>query len=68
VTQSELPFYNAVALYNKNITVALEPTQSTFVSTHAAYRPYSGYKTAQVIVSTSSDDADRFYVYKKTGQ
>jgi hypothetical protein len=68
VTQSELPFYNAVALYNKNLSVTLDPSQPTFVSTHAAYKAFSNYKTAQIIVSTSSEDADRFYVYKKTGQ
>lgn len=68
VAEKELAFYNAVALYNKNLSVVVAPSKSTFIATHAAHQVFLQYDVTHIIVSTSSNDADRFYVYKKTGQ
>jgi len=68
VADKELAFYNAVARYNKNLSVVVAPSKSTFVATHAAHQVFLQYDVARIIVSTTSNNADRFYVYKKTGQ
>lgn len=67
VSQDELAFYTIVATYNKTFSVALMPTEPTFVATHDAHQLSTTYTIRKIISSTAVNDADRFYIYKKTG-
>lgn len=68
VTAGQLPFYDVVAKYNKNLTVEVVPASSTFTATHEAKDNFSGYEISRIITSDDTNNADRFYVYKKTTQ
>ncbi len=68
VSSDQMPFYKVVAKYNKNITVELKPTTSTFTATRRVMGDYPGYKISRIITTYTTNDADRFYVYKKIGQ
>jgi 4-amino-4-deoxy-L-arabinose transferase-like glycosyltransferase len=65
VSPNQFPFYKVVALHSKNLKVAVEPSGSTFASTLAAKKEYSGYRIDRIITTTTYSQADRFYVYKK---
>lgn len=65
VTNDELPFYGVVAKYNKSLTVSTSPTSNTFLATRAAKGTFSGYRIERIITSSTKDNADRFYEYKK---
>lgn len=65
VTNDQLAFYQAVASHRQGLSVSTEPTRETFVATQLAKKNYSGYQVDQIITSPNSQNADRFYVYKK---
>lgn len=66
VSESELPFYQAVAKYRDNLNVSTTPSSEDFLATRLADRPESGYEISRIITTPQTEDADRFYVYKKT--
>ncbi len=66
VANDELSFYNVVAKYNDNIQVSSTPITDIFWTTREAKAQFSGYVISQIITSSSSNDGDRFYIYKKT--
>lgn len=66
VSPGEYSFYKTVAHYNKDMVVTLQPTGLRFIATNNAAKDYSGYKIDRIIVSTAANDADRFYIYKKS--
>jgi hypothetical protein len=68
VSEDQLAFYTVVANYNKTFSVALVPSESSFVATHDGNQTFLTYKIDRIITSSSLQDADRFYIYKKSGQ
>lgn len=68
VAPNQLQFYNVVAKYNKQLDVVLAPTDNVFTTTHDAKGDYAGYSINRIITSAMTNDADRFYLYKKTAQ
>jgi 4-amino-4-deoxy-L-arabinose transferase-like glycosyltransferase len=67
VSQDELPFYQTVSHYRNGMSVSINPSGSQFVETRAAYEQEgkpTGYQITSIITSSSSQDADRFYLYK----
>ncbi|MBC7459095.1 glycosyltransferase family 39 protein [Candidatus Saccharibacteria bacterium] len=68
VTVDDLAFYQAVARHRDELKVVTEPTTNTFVSTRAARVAFNGYFIDRIITTTSTNDGDRLYVYKKLAQ
>lgn len=67
VTGEELPFYRVVESYNKSFKIVNQPTADTFVSTQPLTGMYPGYEISRIITTSTYNNADRFYVYKKIG-
>lgn len=68
VTPKELPFYIALTSYNhKNPPVVLTsaPSSGTFAVTKAAHDSVQGATITRIITTPTSQDSDRFYIYKK---
>jgi len=65
VSNNELAFYQVISKYNKKISISTTPTSDTFISTHDAVQVFNGYEISQIITTTTRDNSDRFYVYKK---
>ena len=65
VSDEELPFYNVLAKYNKNISVSTNSTAPTLLVTRKAKRNFAGYKVDRIITASNFKDSDRFYLYKK---
>ena len=65
VSNNELAFYQVISKYNKKISISTAPTSDTFISTHDAVQVFNGYEISQIITTTTRDNSDRFYVYKK---
>lgn len=68
VAQDEVVFYTAVSKYNKNLVITQQPTDLTFAATNKANQDFITYKIDRIITSTATQNADRFYIYKKSGQ
>lgn len=68
VAPGQVPFYSVVAKYNKNVDVELTPTAQTFTATREAKGNYIGYTISRIVTSDATNNADRFYIYKKTVQ
>ncbi|MEP7205278.1 MAG: glycosyltransferase family 39 protein [Candidatus Saccharibacteria bacterium] len=66
VTDGQLPFYQVVSAHAKNMTVTTQSTAKTFVTTRAAKKSFKGYQVIRIITSSSLQNADRLYIYKKT--
>ena len=65
VSSGELAFYKVVATHNKRLDVSTSPTSSTFFVSREANKVFKGYKIKQIIVSSTSNQSDRFYLYTK---
>lgn len=66
VTTDQVPFYSILATYNKNLTIATTPPVSgTFTATRETKNSFAGVTVDRIITSSASQDADRFYIYKK---
>jgi hypothetical protein len=65
VGNGELAFYDVFAKYNKNVAVSTIPTTDRFLATRAAKQSITGYAIEQIITRSTSNDGDRFYLYKK---
>ncbi len=66
VADSELSFYTIVAQHHSELSVVSRPSDATFTATHAANTPQPGYQIISIVTDKSSDNSDRYYVYKKT--
>lgn len=66
VSEGEEPFYNSIASYKGSLNVTDEPTADTIVVTRAAGVKPDGYEIDKIITSDRTNEADRFYIYKKT--
>ena len=67
VSANELPFYQVVAKYNKQITLTSYPTSKTVLVTRDARQNFTGYSLDRIITNSNSNLSDRFYQYKKLG-
>lgn len=67
VSVDELPFYRVVETYNRTFVIVRHPTENTFVTTQPPAGLYQGYEISRIITTSTYNDADRFYVYKKIG-
>ncbi len=65
VSSNELAFYQVVAKYDKQYYVSLTPMNSTFLATREAKQSFAGYTIEKIITTSTSEQADRFYLYKK---
>lgn len=68
VSRGEQPFYAVVAKYHHKIELASTlpaKTQTTTYVTHAAHEADQPTAT-EILTNASSDDANRFYIYKNT--
>lgn len=68
VANEQLPFYKVVAAHNKNLSVSTKPSEKTFTASLAAKKAFDDYSITRIITSSTSQNADRFYVYKKVGE
>jgi 4-amino-4-deoxy-L-arabinose transferase-like glycosyltransferase len=68
VTNDQLPFYQVVNNHRQGLSVSVQPRSETFTATADAKNPYLGYKIDRIITSSTSQNADRFYIYKKTAE
>lgn len=66
VADSERAFYEVVALHDDDLSIVSKPSEQTFTATHRANTTYSGYRIVSILTDKSSENADRYYVYKKT--
>lgn len=65
VASGELEFYQVVAAHNKQLNVSTEPSGDTFLASRESKRSFAGYIVKQIIVSPSTNQSDRFYLYTK---
>ncbi|MCX6728681.1 MAG: glycosyltransferase family 39 protein [Candidatus Saccharibacteria bacterium] len=65
VSSSEQSFYNVVAEYKKQMVISTTPVSDTFLATRDAKADYTGYKIDRIITSSTSQNGDRFYIYKR---
>lgn len=71
VAPNELPFYTVVAKYNSNTyAFSTPPPQpaSTIIVSRAAHGAYAGNEPWRIIASTTTNDSNRFYIYKTPAQ
>lgn len=67
VTNSkEAAFYKVIANHQEDLSVVSKPSEDTFVATRAMKAEYPNYTIDRIITSSSYENGDRFYVYKKT--
>jgi hypothetical protein len=68
VSSDELAFYQVVASHRQGLYVSTTTISSEFTQTHTVHSGginYPGFTIEQIITSSASNNADRFYVYKK---
>jgi 4-amino-4-deoxy-L-arabinose transferase-like glycosyltransferase len=65
VASDELAFYQVVAKHNKQFNVSTLPTSNTFLATREAKQTFTGYEIDKIITTSTSNQGDRFYLYKK---
>jgi 4-amino-4-deoxy-L-arabinose transferase-like glycosyltransferase len=65
VASNEQAFYKLVAEYKKPIVVTTKATGDYFLATRAAKSDFNGYVIDRIISTSTKNNGDRFYVYKK---
>lgn len=65
VSDQELPFYNVMATHNNNLSVTTTPNGDFFWATRLAKQNYQDYQVDRIITSSTTEQADRFYLYSK---
>ncbi len=65
VSENEKPFFSAVAQYRDTLDIVTSPTADTFTATREARRQFSDDTIVDIITSSRSSEADRFYVMKR---
>lgn len=68
VSSDQVAFYQVVATHQKGLQITTAATGDSFTTTNSAKADLPGVHVSQIITSSSSQSADRFYVYKKNGQ
>lgn len=68
VSTDELVFYQIVASHKKDLTVSTVGSDNTFTATFEAKNSFTGYSIDRIVTSSATQDADRFYVYKKLSE
>lgn len=71
VTLNELPFYMVVAKYSDSVhAFSVPPPQpgATIIVSRAANIAYAGNEPWRIIANTTTNDSDRFYIYKTSAQ
>jgi 4-amino-4-deoxy-L-arabinose transferase-like glycosyltransferase len=69
VSQTELPFYSAVARHRTGLVVTTKPISPQFTVTRAAKDSITAnYQITRIITTTYSTDSDRLYTYKNVVQ
>ncbi|OGL21918.1 hypothetical protein A2707_01005 [Candidatus Saccharibacteria bacterium RIFCSPHIGHO2_01_FULL_45_15] len=64
VDEKEQPFYDAVAKYSDDLAVTtIVPSQGSFTATKAAHQQVENMVVSRIIVTSHSQNADRFYIY-----
>jgi hypothetical protein len=66
VSESEVPFYQTVARYHTGMSVVSRPSAASFVATHAAHQVFLTYEIDHIVTSSSTNNSDRYYIYKKS--
>jgi hypothetical protein len=64
VASDELAFYQVIAKHNKQFNVSTLPSGNTFLATREAKKAFSGYEIDRIITTSTSNQSDRFYLYK----
>lgn len=68
VTGSELDFYKILAIHNNKLQVTTDISSqeiTEFTTTNKAKQNYKDFKIDKIITSSSQNNSDRFYIYKK---
>jgi len=68
VSSDQVAFYQVVAAHQKGLVVTTVASGNSFTTTRSAKVDLPGIHISQIITSSTSQNADRFYVYKKSGQ
>lgn len=64
VDQKEKPFYDAVDKYSDDLSVTTAaPSEGSFTATRAAHQQLEKRAVSRIVVTSHSEDADRFYIY-----
>jgi 4-amino-4-deoxy-L-arabinose transferase-like glycosyltransferase len=68
VLDDQLAFYKVLERHSTGLTVLSEPSAATteFTATRTAKRVFPGFQIQKIITTVNTQDADRFYIYKKT--
>jgi len=67
VTADQLPFYSVVASYNDDLSVATTPPPNgIFTATREAKNTFSNVTIEEIITSSTTENSDRFYIYKRS--
>ncbi|MFZ2125797.1 MAG: glycosyltransferase family 39 protein [Candidatus Saccharimonadales bacterium] len=66
VSNDQYDFYRIIADGNKQLTVMTAPNSTdSFAATREAKNDFKGYQIDKIITTYTSNNADRFYLYKK---
>lgn len=69
VSEREVPFYQAVKVYHKNLDIQTKPYSDLVIATHDADKAmFNSYAVQQIITNSAKDNSDRFYIYKKVSK
>lgn len=69
VSEREKPFYAVVARQKNDLTVSTtSPRSDSFAATMDAQKSFKDYTIDRIVTTTTYNNADRFYIYKKTTQ
>ncbi|MDD3036156.1 MAG: glycosyltransferase family 39 protein [Candidatus Saccharimonadaceae bacterium] len=65
VSSDESSFYSVYTRHRTGIILSESPTGDEFLASRKAKKNYAGYSIKRIITTSSINDADRFYLYKK---
>lgn len=65
ISNEELPFYQIYVKYKSEIKIIQKPDGDEFLASNKANTKFSGYEIKRIITTSATNDADRFYLYKK---
>lgn len=65
VSESEQPFYTAVAKYRNDLQVSTKPGGDIFIVTNEARDEFKGYTIQRILTNDNKNDADRLYVMER---
>jgi len=68
VSDTEKPFYSAIASYRDDISVVSRPTADSFVVTQQARASFEGYEVKQIITNSRTDNSNRLYIMQRPEQ